>query len=237
MSGDIRVLAICVFREGDRILVAGGTDPANGAPFYRPLGGGVEFGERAEIALRREISEELGGTIEEPRLLGVLENVFEYDGRPRHEIVFVFDARFSDPSWYERTELPVTEAGTGWRAALDPGRDARVGSGTSRARGPVVAAPGAGRSPRCRMLSTSLEAPGGQRMRGTPWVGSDSTHFTLDRPETGEKPAPYRSPNQHRRAPSMPVSPNPATPASTDAQRSSHAAASRANVRGGRECR
>lgn len=117
MSGEIRVLAIAVFREGDRILVARGVDPGTGEPFYRPLGGGVEFGERAEAALRREIAEELGGTIEEPRLLGVLENVFEYAGRAGHEIVFVFDARFSDPSWYLRPELPVTEAGTGWEPA------------------------------------------------------------------------------------------------------------------------
>ncbi len=116
-STDIRVLAIGVFREGDRVLVARGVDPVSGEPFYRPLGGGVEFGERAAAALAREIAEELGAAIEEPRLLGVLENLFEYAGRPRHEIVFVFDARFSDPSWYLRAELPVTEAGTGWEAA------------------------------------------------------------------------------------------------------------------------
>jgi ADP-ribose pyrophosphatase YjhB (NUDIX family) len=117
MSGHIRVLAIGVFREGDRILVARGVDPVTGEPFYRPLGGGVEFGERAETALRREIAEELGGTIEDVRLIGVLENVFEYAGLPRHEIIFVFDARFGDPSWYLRPELPVTEAGTGWEPA------------------------------------------------------------------------------------------------------------------------
>lgn len=117
MPGDIRVLAIAVFRDGDRILAARGADPETGEPFYRPLGGGVEFGERAETALRREIAEELGGMIEEPRLLGVLENLFEYAGRAGHEIIFVFDARFSDPSWYGHPELPVTEAGTGWEPA------------------------------------------------------------------------------------------------------------------------
>ncbi|HEX7240445.1 MAG TPA: NUDIX hydrolase [Longimicrobiaceae bacterium] len=117
MSADIRVLSIGVFRAGDRVLVARGVDPASGEPFYRPLGGGVEFGERAADALGREIVEELGAAIEDPRLLGVLENLFEYAGRPRHEIVFVFDARFSDPSWYLRAELPVTEAGSGWEPA------------------------------------------------------------------------------------------------------------------------
>jgi ADP-ribose pyrophosphatase YjhB (NUDIX family) len=117
VSAGIRVLALGVFRSGDRVLVARGVDPASGEPFYRPLGGGVEFGERASDALRREIAEELGGTIEDPRLLGVLENLFDYAGRPGHEIAFVFDARFGDPSWYLRDELPVTEAGSGWEPA------------------------------------------------------------------------------------------------------------------------
>lgn len=116
-SGYIKVLAIGLFRVGDRILVARGVDPASGEAFYRPLGGRVEFGERAADTLAREIAEELGGTVEETRLLGVLENLFEYDGRPQHEVVFVCDARLGDPSWYGRSELPVVEAGTGWEPA------------------------------------------------------------------------------------------------------------------------
>lgn len=43
--------------------------------------------------------------------------MFEYEARPRHEIIFVFDARFSDASWYLRDELPVTEPGSGWEPA------------------------------------------------------------------------------------------------------------------------
>ena len=116
--GHIRLLAVAVFRAGDRILVARGTDPVTGAPFYRPLGGGVEFGERAVAALAREIREELGAEIAEPQLLGVLENLFEYAGRPRHEVVFVFDARLRDPALYARDELAVVEPGAGW----DPAR-------------------------------------------------------------------------------------------------------------------
>jgi ADP-ribose pyrophosphatase YjhB (NUDIX family) len=117
MSDRIRVLAIGVFRVGDRVLLARGTDPESGESFYRPLGGGVEFGERAADALTREITEELGAAIQEPRLLGVLENRFRYAGRPHHEIVFVFDARFSDPAWYERAALPVIETGAAWEDA------------------------------------------------------------------------------------------------------------------------
>lgn len=74
----IRPLALVLFRRDDgAILVAPGFDPVKQQRFYRPLGGGIEFGERAEDALRREIQEEIGAELRAPRLLGVLENTFE----------------------------------------------------------------------------------------------------------------------------------------------------------------
>ncbi len=75
----------------------------------RPLGGRIEFGELATDALRREIREELHAEIDRPELLGVLEDVYVYDGVPCHDIVFVFDAKFQDASMYERAELPIAE--------------------------------------------------------------------------------------------------------------------------------
>jgi len=56
----IRPLAICIFRNNDRILVGEGYDPVKRETFYRPLGGGIEFGERAEETIRREVREEIG---------------------------------------------------------------------------------------------------------------------------------------------------------------------------------
>ena len=41
----IRVIAICVFRIAERILVFEAFDSVKETPFYRPLGGGVEPGE------------------------------------------------------------------------------------------------------------------------------------------------------------------------------------------------
>lgn len=113
----IRVLALGLFRRAGRILVAGGSDPRTGERYFRPLGGGVEPGERAHEALRREIGEELGAVATDVQLVGVIENIFEYDGATRHEVVFVFDAAFADASLYDRDELPVVEAGGGWSPA------------------------------------------------------------------------------------------------------------------------
>lgn len=77
--------------------------------FLRPLGGAVEFGELAVDALRREIREELHAEIVEPVQLGVLENIFMYQGQPGHEIVIVFDATFADPTHYDKDTLPIHE--------------------------------------------------------------------------------------------------------------------------------
>jgi len=43
------------------------------------------------------------------KLLGVPENIFTYNGYPKHEIVFVYDGKFKDPSVYLNQELKVVE--------------------------------------------------------------------------------------------------------------------------------
>ncbi len=103
----IRVIAICIFRHDDRILVFEGFDAAKGTHYYRPLGGGVEAGEASKEALIREIREEVGAEIKDLRLLGVLESIFTVNERTGHEIVFVYDGRFVDMSIYNQ---PFVEA-------------------------------------------------------------------------------------------------------------------------------
>jgi ADP-ribose pyrophosphatase YjhB (NUDIX family) len=101
----IRPIALAAVRRGDDLLVYEGVDRVSGRRIYRPLGGGVEFGERAADAVRRELLEELGAELAGVTLLGVLENVFQWEGRPHHEIAFVFAADLADRSFYERDEL------------------------------------------------------------------------------------------------------------------------------------
>ncbi len=101
MLAHIRVVAIGIFIHDGRILVFEGRDPHDGRVFYRPLGGGIEFGERGRDALTRELREELGAEIADVSYLGIIENLFTYDGQPHHEIVLVYRARFTDPRMYD----------------------------------------------------------------------------------------------------------------------------------------
>jgi 8-oxo-dGTP pyrophosphatase MutT (NUDIX family) len=101
----IRPLALCLFRHEGRILVGHAYDAVKQDYYCRPLGGGIEFGERGEEAIVREIWEELGAEIEDVRWLGTLENLFTCEGEAGHEIVLVFDAVFADRTRYDQAVL------------------------------------------------------------------------------------------------------------------------------------
>ncbi len=107
----IRPIAICVFRHDDRILAIEFRRPDSGAIFYRPAGGGIEFGEHSADTMRRELREELGAEVRDLRYLGTLENVFTYDGQVGHEIVMVYDGVFADPTLYDRPVLEGLDDG------------------------------------------------------------------------------------------------------------------------------
>lgn len=92
----IRPLALCVFRRNDKIFVSQGCDSHKDEIFYRPIGGRIEFGERASDAVQREVREEIDAEVADLTFLGALENIFTYEGKPRHEIVMIFDGRFTD---------------------------------------------------------------------------------------------------------------------------------------------
>lgn len=101
MSKNIGNKALCIFRDGDKLLLSEGFDPAKNEHYLRPIGGSIEFGERAIDAVIREVKEEIDADIHPPRLLGVLENLFYFDGREGHEVVFVYEAEFLEPERYQ----------------------------------------------------------------------------------------------------------------------------------------
>jgi ADP-ribose pyrophosphatase YjhB (NUDIX family) len=114
----VKSLAL-IGRDDGAILVYEDRDPSTGELFHRPLGGSVEFGERAADAATRELLEEVGAELVDVQLAGVLENLFTFNGEQGHEIVFVFHARFLNAELYGRHELPRldgSDARTLWRS-------------------------------------------------------------------------------------------------------------------------
>jgi ADP-ribose pyrophosphatase YjhB (NUDIX family) len=105
LTGHVRVKAVCLFTSIGRLLAIADFDPTKQRAFWVPVGGRVEFGETSTEAIVREVREELSMEITDLRFLGVLENIFEFDGDDGHEIVFVYDARFADSSAYDQPEL------------------------------------------------------------------------------------------------------------------------------------
>jgi len=108
-QGEIRVLALGVIRDGDRVFISEGYDSAKQQTFYRALGGGVDFGETSRDALQREFQEEIQAELTNIQYLGCLENLFTFNGKPGHEILQVYKADFIDPKFYQLEELLFAE--------------------------------------------------------------------------------------------------------------------------------
>jgi 8-oxo-dGTP pyrophosphatase MutT (NUDIX family) len=108
----IRPLAICIFRHNDRILVAEGYDSIKDEYFYRPLGGGIEFGESSVETICRELMEELNAEVDRESLkyLGAVENIFHFNGIPGHEIVLIYDGALKESELYEQALITGKEA-------------------------------------------------------------------------------------------------------------------------------
>ncbi len=105
LTGYVRVKAVCLFLHNGRVLAIDSVDPTKQQRFWVPVGGRVEFGETSHDAIVREVREELGAEIADLHLLGVVENLFTFDGEPGHEIIFVYDARFADAGMYESAQI------------------------------------------------------------------------------------------------------------------------------------
>ena len=121
-NGNVRASVLCAFKNNGKILISEGYDPVKNETFHRLLGGGIEFGERSDIALKREITEELGAEIEGLRYLGTIENIFTWEGKEGHEILLIYNAKFADEKIYNSHLLEVldrNDAKVYWKKITD----------------------------------------------------------------------------------------------------------------------
>lgn len=107
----VRPIAVGLLRRGSELLVAAVCRDDGSIKGWRPLGGEIEFGERAADTLTREFDEELGAAVVVGDLLFVLENLFEHEGAKGHEVVFVFEAEFEDRQLYGKDRHVFSDGG------------------------------------------------------------------------------------------------------------------------------
>jgi ADP-ribose pyrophosphatase YjhB (NUDIX family) len=107
---------LLVKNQNDCLLVFKAEDTHKKETFYRFLGGGIEFGERSDETLKREIKEEINAEIKNLHLLTILENVFTHDGLDMHELVFVYEADFVDKDFYNKESIDIIDSKSGRKA-------------------------------------------------------------------------------------------------------------------------
>lgn len=67
----------------------------NPGGYHRLIGGGVNLGETALEAVRREVDEELGAAVDDLTYVTTVENIFWIDGVLGHEVVFLYSGRLT----------------------------------------------------------------------------------------------------------------------------------------------
>jgi len=104
---EIRPIALGIAIKNNKLLVSEGYNPDKDETFYRCLGGGIEFLEKSSDALKREFMEEIGIDIVVNDFLGLCENIFTYEGKNAHELVFLYSIDISDSDY--KDEYLITD--------------------------------------------------------------------------------------------------------------------------------
>ena len=104
---EIRPVVLGLAIKNNKLLVSEGFDKIKNETFYRCLGGGIEFLEKSEEALKREFLEEINISITVKDFLGISENIFTYQGKKAHELILFYSIEISDENYQE--EYIVTD--------------------------------------------------------------------------------------------------------------------------------
>ena len=102
---EIRPIVLGIARKDNKILVSEGYDKVKKQTFFRCLGGGIEFLETSQEALKREYKEELGIDIDVEDFCGISENIFTYEGKDAHEIILFYNIKIKEEDMREKYHM------------------------------------------------------------------------------------------------------------------------------------
>ena len=102
---EIRPVVLGIAMHNEKILVSKGYDKIKGQTFYRCLGGGIEFLETSQEALKREYKEELGIDIIVEDFCGISENIFTYQGKKAHELILFYNIKIQEKDINEKYHI------------------------------------------------------------------------------------------------------------------------------------
>ena len=101
----IRPVVLGIAIKNNKILVSEYYDASTNKTFYRCLGGGIEFLEKSDVALKREFLEELGIKITLKDFLAIEENIFTFEGKDAHELVFIYNIDINDSDYKDEYSI------------------------------------------------------------------------------------------------------------------------------------
>ena len=102
---EIRPIALVLAIKNNKLLVSEGFDKVKNETFYRCLGGGIEFLEKGEEALKREFLEEINVDTIVKDFLGISENIFTYQGKKAHELILFYLIEIPDKNYQEEYKV------------------------------------------------------------------------------------------------------------------------------------
>lgn len=98
---EIRPVALGIAVRDGKLLASKGYDEVKKVHFYRAIGGGIEFLEKSDEALKREFMEEINANVTVDEFLGISENIFTFNGKQGHELIFLYRVILDESDYKE----------------------------------------------------------------------------------------------------------------------------------------
>lgn len=125
----IRVKAMLVAPSADgmsHLVSVNAPTTENPRGYHRLIGGSVELGESFRDAIVREVDEELGARIHGLEHVGIVENIFRFNGEIGHEIVALYSGSLDPAPGVDGgtlTESDGSAVPVVWRSFDDAGHE------------------------------------------------------------------------------------------------------------------